>query len=87
VEQRVDSRGKQELYHGFGNTMGLAVELAGTPALFAVFGWWLDHRLHTGHVLLIALFLFAITGMAIRTYYAYVAKMKRHEAEMPWNRR
>lgn len=82
----MDTDEKRELYNGFGNAMGLAVELAGAPVLFGLFGWWLDGRFGTGHLLLIVLTLFAVVGLAIKTYYGYVQKMERHEAGAPWRR-
>ena len=82
----MDTDGKQELYNGFGNAMGLAVELAGAPIIFGLAGWWLDRHFGTGHLLLIVLTLFAVIGLAIKTYYGYVVKMERHEADAPWKR-
>jgi F0F1-type ATP synthase assembly protein I len=83
---RVETDGKRELYNGFGNAMGLAVELAGAPMLFGLLGWWLDRRYGTGHLLLIVLTLFAVLGLAVKTYYGYVHKMEQHEANAPWRR-
>jgi F0F1-type ATP synthase assembly protein I len=82
----VDTDGNRELYNGFGNAMALAVELAGTPILFGLAGWWLDHRFGTGHLLLIVLSLFAVVGLAVRSYYTYTHEMEEHEARGPWNR-
>jgi F0F1-type ATP synthase assembly protein I len=84
--ERVDTDGKRELYSGFGNAMGMAVELAGAPIIFGLFGWWLDHRLGTGHLLFLLLTLFAVVGLAVKTYYTYVHQMDQHEAGQPWKR-
>jgi O-antigen/teichoic acid export membrane protein len=74
------------LYQGFGNALGTAVELALTPALFALAGLWIDRRYSTGHVFTIALFLFAVVGLAVRYYYSYTDEMKKAEEAMPWKR-
>lgn len=74
------------LYHGFGNALGTAVELALTPALFALAGLWLDRRLGTARVFTIALFLFAVVGLAVRYYYSYTDEMKKAEDALPWKR-
>ena len=82
----MDTDGKRELYNGFGNAMGLAVELAGAPIIFGLGGWWLDHRFGTGHLLLIVLTLFAVVGLGVKTYYGYAQKMAEHEAAASWKR-
>jgi len=82
----VETNEQRELYNGFGNALGLAVELAGTPVLFGFAGWWLDHRLGTGHLLVIVLSLFALIGLAVRSYFTYSHQMEEHEAKGPWRR-
>jgi F0F1-type ATP synthase assembly protein I len=83
----VDLKARQELNQGFGNALALAIEMVMTPILFALLGWALDRWLGTTPLLLIVLALFGVVGMALKTYYAYVEKMRRHEEEAPWARR
>jgi F0F1-type ATP synthase assembly protein I len=52
--------------------------------LFGLLGWLLDRWIGTAPLFTLVLFLFGIVGMAVRTYYAYVEKMKREEANTPW---
>mgnify|MGYP000368436904 CR=1 FL=1 len=80
----MDLKARQDLNQGFGNALGLAVEMVGTPMIFGLLGWLLDRWLGTSPVFTLVLFLFGIVGMAVRTYYAYVEKMKREEAGTPW---
>jgi F0F1-type ATP synthase assembly protein I len=83
----VDLKARQDLNQGFGNALGLAVEMVGTPMLFGLLGWVLDRWIGTGALFTIVLFLFGVVGMALKTYYAYVEKMKQHDAAAPWGRR
>ena len=80
----MDLKARQEMNQGFGNALALAVEMVMTPMLFALLGWALDRWLGTGPVFLILLALFGAVGMALKTYYAYVEKMRQHEQEAPW---
>jgi F0F1-type ATP synthase assembly protein I len=80
----VDLKARQDLNQGFGNALGLAVEMVGTPMIFGLLGLLLDRWLGTSPVFTLVLFLFGVIGMAVKTYYAYVEKMKREEADTPW---
>ncbi len=75
---------RRELYSGFGNSLVWAVEFAATPVLFGLIGHFLGQRLGLGPWLTIAFVLFAITGLAVRAYYGYVAAMEAHQANAPW---
>mgnify|MGYP001305637571 CR=1 FL=1 len=81
-----DLRGRQELYNGFGDTLARGFEIAVIPILFGGFGWFLDRRLGTMPVLTIILAVFALVAMAVRTYFAYDAEMRAHDAASPWGR-
>jgi hypothetical protein len=81
-----DLRGRQELYNGFGDTLARGFEIAVIPILFGAFGWFLDRRLGTMPLLTIVLAVFALVAMAVRTYFAYDAEMRAHEATSPWGR-
>jgi F0F1-type ATP synthase assembly protein I len=83
----VDLKARQELNQGFGNAMGLAVEMVGTPLLFGLLGWLADRWLGTSPVFVIVLGLFGVIGMGLKTYYGYTEKMKQHEAGAPWGRK
>lgn len=80
----MDLKARQDLNQGFGNALGLAVEMVGTPMIFGLLGWLLDRWLGTSPVFTLVLFLFGIVGMAVKTYYAYAEKMKQEEANTPW---
>lgn len=80
----MDRKARQELNQGFGNAMGLAVEMVGTPLIFGFLGWLLDRWLGTSPLFVVALGLFGVVGMAVKTYYGYVEKMKQHEVGAPW---
>ena len=77
----------QALYNGFGNTLAQAFELIATPILFLLFGRWLDHRLGTGHVFMIVLFLLALVGVSVSAYYRYKETMEKEEEGKPWKRK
>ncbi|HYU40132.1 MAG TPA: AtpZ/AtpI family protein [Acidimicrobiia bacterium] len=78
---------RQALNRGFGDALAQAFEFAATPVLFALFGLWLDGRLGTAPVLVVALSTLGITGVCIRTIYRYKAKVEREEEGKPWTRR
>jgi F0F1-type ATP synthase assembly protein I len=77
---------RQALWNGFGNGLSQAFELAAVPALFALFGWWLDSLAGTGPGLLIGFMVLGLAGTVARAYYAYTAEMAEHEKDKPWTR-
>jgi F0F1-type ATP synthase assembly protein I len=82
----VDLKARQDLNQGFGNALALAVEMVGTPMIFGLLGWLVDRWVGTSPLFTLVLFLFGVVGMAVRTYFAYVEKMKHEEAGTPWAR-
>jgi F0F1-type ATP synthase assembly protein I len=80
----VDLKARQDLNQGFGNALGLAVEMVGTPMIFGLLGWLLDRWIGTAPLFTLVLFLFGIVGMAVKAYYGYVEKMKKEEAGAVW---
>lgn len=58
--------------------------MVATPALFVLFGVFLDGRLGTGPVLAVAFGLFGVVGVFVSSWYEYKAKMDRAEAGKPW---
>jgi F0F1-type ATP synthase assembly protein I len=75
------------LYSGFGDALGLAVELAGVTVVFALLGLWLDSRFGTRPAFLLVGIVFAVVGLGVRAYYTYSAQMAREEEGKPWARR
>jgi hypothetical protein len=79
---RFDLSAKRELNNGFGNALNSAVELAVTPALFALIGWQVDHWLGTRPLFLIGLFAFTMVYVAWKQFAAYDTTMRRQEQEL-----
>lgn len=77
-----DLSAKRELNNGFGNALSSAVELAVTPAIFALLGWKIDRWLGTTPLFLLFLFLFTLGYVMWRQYTTYEAKMSRQEQEL-----
>ena len=77
-----DLSAKRELNNGFGNALTAAVELAVTPAIFALMGWQIDRWLGTSPLFLLFLFVFTVGYVSWRQYTAYDAKMRRHEHDL-----
>lgn len=77
---------QQELYHGAGEGMSRAFELALTPAILGGVGYLLDRWLGLLPVFTILFFLVAMVGLMARMYYAYDAKMKDHDSAGPWSK-
>lgn len=77
-----DLSAKRELNNGFGNALTAAVELAVTPALFALMGWQIDRWLGTSPVFLLFLFVFTVGYVSWRQLTTYDAKMRRHENDL-----
>lgn len=82
----MDVHDRRQLYRGFGDSLVRAVEFAVTPVLFGLIGRGLDGILGLTPWLTIGLVLFAIAGLAVRTYYGYAAAMAAHEVGAPWAR-
>ena len=49
-------------------------------------GWWLDDRLGTQPIVLVALAALGFVGVFLRTVYHYKAKVERDEEGKPWTR-
>jgi F0F1-type ATP synthase assembly protein I len=60
---------RRHLNRGFGEALAQAFEFAAIPVLFAAFGWWLDDRLGTRPIVLVALAALGFVGVCLRTAY------------------
>ena len=78
----MDRRELRELNEGFGESLSRAFELAFTPTLFALFGWWIDGKAGTRPLFTIVLFAFTIGYLAWKMYVVYDADMKEHESRL-----
>ena len=83
----MDVSEKRELYSGFSDALARAVEMAGIPVLFGLFGRWLDTRFDTAPIFLVAFLVFAFVGLGVRSFYAYRTRMESLEANAPWSGR
>ena len=83
----MDLRARRELNNGFGDALSRAFELAVTPAIFGVLGWFLDRWVGTTPLFTIMFTLFAVAGVGYMTWFRYEEEMKQHEADAVWNRR
>jgi len=63
-----------------------AFEIAGTTAVFVLVGLWLDSLFGTRPIVTLVFFALAVTGLAARSYYAYMADIAREEEGKPWTR-
>lgn len=70
---------KRDLYSGFGDALARAFEFAATPAIFGLFGYWLDRRLGIVPVFTLALSLLVVVVMTWRLFQSYDARMKEEE--------
>jgi F0F1-type ATP synthase assembly protein I len=77
---------RRDLYQGFGNALGQAVEMVGAPLLFGLLGFLLDRWLGWFPVLTVILSLYGLIGGMLRAYYAYIAKMAKDQEGKPWSK-
>lgn len=77
---------QQDTYNGFGDSLARAFELAATPAVFGVLGYWLDGKFGIRPVLTIVLALVAVVTMFVRSMFGYNEDMRRHESRGAWSK-
>ncbi len=77
-----DISAKREMSRGFGDALSAAIELAVTPALFALLGWKLDGWLGTSPLLLVSLFVFTMCYVVWKLFVRYDAEMRDQEAKI-----
>ena len=80
-------RDNRDLYKGFNESFGRAIELACTPVLFGAGGWWIDRWLGLFPVFTVVLVVLCLVGMSAQMYYRYEAKMQAHDAGAVWSRK
>jgi F0F1-type ATP synthase assembly protein I len=57
------------------------MEIAGTTLVFFVLGWFVDSRLDTTPLFMIALVVLALVAQFVKLYYVYNAQMSHLERE------
>ncbi len=77
-----DLSAKRELNKGFGDALSTAFELAVTPAIMALIGWWIDDKLGTFPGVFLFLFLFSFSYIAWKHYRIYQDRMAAQEREL-----
>ena len=77
-----DLSAKRELNKGFGHALEVAVELAVTPAIFGLAGWWIDSRLGTFPAFFLVLFLFTFTYVAWKQLRIYQVQMAEEQHKL-----
>jgi hypothetical protein len=73
---------KQELNRGFGDALATAFELALTPAIMGLIGWWLDRWLGTGPFLFLFLFVFTVSYEIWKFFKRYEIRMQAEQAKV-----
>jgi hypothetical protein len=69
------------------DALAQALTLVVAPLLFGLVGWWIDSWLGTGPIFAVALAVFALVGVALSTYYRYLARSAELDEGKPWTRR
>ncbi|HEY7068657.1 MAG TPA: AtpZ/AtpI family protein [Acidimicrobiales bacterium] len=73
---------KQELNRGFGDALATAFELALTPAIMGLIGWWLDRWLGTGPFLFLFLFVFTVSYEIWKLFKRYEMRMHAEQSKV-----
>ena len=82
----LQSQSRRGTWHGFGEGLSAALELALAPVLFVLAGLWLDGRLGTRPWLAVVLAIFAMTGSTVSTLVKYKARAEAEDQGKPWAR-
>ena len=78
----MDHFDRRDLYTGFSDALGRAVELVVTPAIFGFLGWLLDRKLGTTPVFTVVLFFLVFLYVAWKMWYGYERDMQAHEQRL-----
>ena len=82
-----EPREQRATWEGFSNALARAVELVGTTLVFVLAGLWIDGRLGTKPLFAVILGALAVIGLALISYYRYMADVAREEEGKPWKQR
>ena len=78
----MDLRDRQATYQGFGDALARAFELVLTPAIFGLFGWFVDRRLGVTPLFTVTLTLLVFGYVGWKTWRGYESAMTAHEHRM-----
>jgi F0F1-type ATP synthase assembly protein I len=81
-----EPREQRATWEGFSNALARAVELVGTTLVCVLAGLWIDSRLGTKPLFAVVLGALAVIGLALISYYRYMADVAREEEGKPWKR-
>ena len=74
---------RRELNNGFGEALSRAFEIAVTPAIFGVAGYFLDRWLGVVPLFTLVFSLFVLSYMFFKFWRLYEEDMTRHEQSLP----
>ena len=77
-----DLSAKRELNRGFSDALTVAVDLAVTPTLMALLGWWIDDRLGSFPAVFLFLFAFSFCYVAWKQYRRYQDRMVEEQRKL-----
>jgi F0F1-type ATP synthase assembly protein I len=84
----VSARRRRVAYPTYENdAFAHAMALVAVPVLLGLLGAWLDSLAGTRPLLLLVFGAFGVLCSFASAYYRYEAKMARHDAGKPWNRK
>jgi len=63
-----------------------AMAMVAVPAVFGLAGWWLDSKLGTSPIFLLAFAAFGVVCSFASAFYKYERRMADHDAGKPWMR-
>jgi F0F1-type ATP synthase assembly protein I len=72
---------------GYGDGLTQALTLVVGPVLFGLLGAFIDSKVGTSPLFLIAFGLFGVLAAATTAYFEYRGRIERHDEGKPWARR
>jgi F0F1-type ATP synthase assembly protein I len=63
------------------DSLSKGMEIAGTTLVFFLLGWFVDRRLDTTPLFMIAFVIVALVAQFVKLYYVYNAQMAQLEAQ------
>lgn len=70
-----DLRARQDLNRGFSDALGRGIDLALTPVVFGLIGWFIDRLAGTSPVFTIAVAILGVLGTALKIKLGYDKQM------------